>query len=141
MRRVSVYKGCQAEDVLLMLNPTSVRINSAVNLLHIWALMLRKNGTRLESYGPKFVENCVQGIARDLLMYSMQTLSQYFIVGHIHDEMIIECPKDTKLDEICQQMREHQTGQRDCCFGQTDMNAAFTKRTEEDSICFTSKKI
>ena len=32
----------------------------------------------------------------------MQTLSQYFIVGHIHDEMILECPKDTKLEEICQ---------------------------------------
>ena len=64
----------------------------------------QKKWDRLESYGPKFVENCVQGIARDLLMYSMQTLSQYFIFGHIHDEMIIECPKDTKLDEICQQM-------------------------------------
>lgn len=64
----------------------------------------QKKWDRLESYGPKFVENCVQGIARDLLMYSMQTLSQYFIVGHIHDEIIIECPKDTKLDEICQQM-------------------------------------
>ena len=64
----------------------------------------QKKWDRLESYGPKFVENCVQGIARDLLMYSMQTLSQYFIVGHIHDEMIIECPKNTKLDEICQQM-------------------------------------
>lgn len=64
----------------------------------------QKKWDRLESYGPKFVENCVQGIARDLLMYSMQTLSQHFIVGHIHDEMIIECPKDTKLEEICQQM-------------------------------------
>ena len=64
----------------------------------------QKKWDRLESYGPKFVENCVQGIARDLLMYSMQTLSQHFIVGHIHDEMIIECPKDTKLDEICQQI-------------------------------------
>ena len=64
----------------------------------------QKKWDRLESYGPKFVEDCVQGIARDLLMYSMQTLSQYFIVGHIHDEMIIECPKDTKLDETCQQM-------------------------------------
>ena len=64
----------------------------------------QKKWDRLESYGPKFVENCVQGIARDLLMYSMQTLSQHFIVGHIHDEMIIECPKNTKLDEICQQM-------------------------------------
>lgn len=64
----------------------------------------QKKWDRLESYGPKFVENCVQGIARDLLMYSMQTLSQYFIVGHIHDEIILECPEDTKLEEICQQM-------------------------------------
>ena len=59
---------------------------------------------RLETYSGKLVENIVQATARDLLFYSMQTLSQYFIVGHIHDEMIIECPKDTKLDEICQQM-------------------------------------
>ena len=59
---------------------------------------------RLETYSGKLVENIVQATARDLLFYSMQTLSQYFIVGHIHDEMIIECPKDIKLDEICQQM-------------------------------------
>ena len=59
---------------------------------------------RLETYSGKLVENIVQATARDLLFYSMQTLSQYFIVGHIHDEMIIECPKGTKLDEICQQM-------------------------------------
>ena len=59
---------------------------------------------RLETYSGKLVENIVQATARDLLFYSMQTLSQYFIVGHIHDEMIIECPEDTKLEEICQQM-------------------------------------
>ena len=59
---------------------------------------------RLETYSGKLVENIVQATARDLLFYSIQTLSQYFIVGHIHDEMIIECPKDTKLEEICQQM-------------------------------------
>lgn len=59
---------------------------------------------RLETYSGKLVENIVQATARDLLFYSMQTLSQYFIVGHIHDEMILECPKDTKLEEICQEM-------------------------------------
>ena len=63
-----------------------------------------KKWERLETYSGKLVENIVQATARDLLFYSMQTLSQYFIVGHIHDEMIIECPKNTKLDEICQQM-------------------------------------
>ena len=69
------------------------------------------SGRRLAYVKPRIGENrfggdsiIVQATARDLLFYSMQTLSQYFIVGHIHDEMIIECPKDTKLDEICQQM-------------------------------------
>lgn len=64
----------------------------------------QKKWDRLESYGPKFVENCTQGIARDLLMYSMQTLSHCFIVAHVHDEMIIEASKDMSLEKICQQM-------------------------------------
>ena len=64
----------------------------------------QKKWDRLESYGPKFVENCTQGIARDLLMYSMHTLSHCFIVAHVHDEMIIEAPKDMSLEEVCQQM-------------------------------------
>ena len=59
---------------------------------------------RIESYGPKFVENIVQGIARDLLCYSMNTLSQCFIVATVHDEMIIECSPDVSLDVICKQM-------------------------------------
>lgn len=63
-----------------------------------------KKWERIESYGPKFVENIVQAIARDLLMYSMQTLSHCFIVGHIHDEMIIECSRDVSLEVICEQM-------------------------------------
>ena len=64
----------------------------------------QKKWDRLESYGPKFVENCVQGIARDLLMYSMQTLSQCFIVAHVHDEIIMETSKDVSIEVICQQM-------------------------------------
>ena len=64
----------------------------------------QKKWDRLESYGSKFVENCTQGIARDLLMYSMQTLSHCFIVAHVHDEMIIEASKDMSLEEVCQQM-------------------------------------
>ena len=64
----------------------------------------QKKWDRLESYGSKFVENCVQGIARDLLMYSMQTLSQCFIVGHVHDEMIIEADRRISAQEVCQQM-------------------------------------
>lgn len=63
-----------------------------------------KKWERIESYGPKFVENIVQAVARDLLMFSMQTLSHCFIVGHIHDEMIIEADRRMSLDEVCRQM-------------------------------------
>ena len=63
-----------------------------------------KKWERLESYGPKFVENIVQGTARDILCYAMQTLRHCAIVGHVHDELIIECRKDVSVDAICQQM-------------------------------------
>lgn len=63
-----------------------------------------KKWERLESYGPKFVENIVQAISRDLLMNSIRTLSHCFIVGHVHDELIIECSKDISLEAICDQM-------------------------------------
>lgn len=63
-----------------------------------------KKWERLESYGPKFVENIVQGTARDILCYAMQTLRHCSIVGHVHDELIIECSKDVSVDAICQQM-------------------------------------
>lgn len=63
-----------------------------------------KKWERIESYGPKFVENIVQAIARDILCCAMKTLSTYFIVGHVHDEVIIECPKDVSLSSICEQM-------------------------------------
>ena len=63
-----------------------------------------KKWERIESYGPKFVENIVQAISRDILMYAMRTLSHCFIVGHVHDELIIECSVDVSLDAICEQM-------------------------------------
>ena len=63
-----------------------------------------KKWERLESYGPKFVENIVQGTARDILCYAMQTLRHCAIVGHVHDELIIECSKKVSVDAICQQM-------------------------------------
>lgn len=63
-----------------------------------------KKWERIESYGPKFVENIVQAISRDILSYAMSTLSNYFICGHVHDELIIECPIDEPFDAICEQM-------------------------------------
>ena len=63
-----------------------------------------KKWERIESYGPKFTENVVQAISRDILMYAMRTLSHCFIVGHVHDELIIECGMDVSLDAVCDQM-------------------------------------
>ena len=63
-----------------------------------------KKWERLESYGPKFVENIVQGIARDILCFAMKTLSGYDIVAHVHDEIIIEADKAVPLETVCEQM-------------------------------------
>ena len=63
-----------------------------------------KKWERIESYGPKFTENIVQAISRDILMYAIRTLSHCFIVGHVHDELIIECSMDVSLDAVCKQM-------------------------------------
>ena len=63
-----------------------------------------KKWSRIESYGPKFVENIVQAVSRDILAYAMQTLKYCFIVGHVHDELIIECSKKVSLKAVCEQM-------------------------------------
>ena len=60
--------------------------------------------TRLETYGPKVVENIVQAVSRDILAYAMKTLRHCFIVGHVHDELIIECSPGVSLDAVCEQM-------------------------------------
>lgn len=63
-----------------------------------------KKWERLESYGPKFVENIVQGLSRDILCHAMKTLRCYGIVAHVHDEIIIEADPKVSLDAICKQM-------------------------------------
>lgn len=63
-----------------------------------------KKWSRIESYGPKFVENIVQAVSRDILAYAMQTLKHCFIVGHDHDELIIECSEKISLNAVCEQM-------------------------------------
>ena len=59
-----------------------------------------KKWERIESYGPKFVENIVQAVSRDLLCYAMHNLSNQQICGHVHDELIIECPENTTVNSI-----------------------------------------
>lgn len=63
-----------------------------------------KKWERIESYGPKFVENIVQAISRDILCFAMKTLRHCFIVGHVHDELIIECDPRVDLKAVCEQM-------------------------------------
>ena len=63
-----------------------------------------KKWERLESYGPKFVENIVQATSRDILMYAMQTLRCCSIVAHVHDEVIIEADPRMSLEAVCEQM-------------------------------------
>ena len=63
-----------------------------------------KKWERLESYGPKFVENIVQATARDILCYAMKTLRHTDIVMHIHDEIVIEADPQLSLQAVCEQM-------------------------------------
>ena len=63
-----------------------------------------KKWERLDSYGPKFVENIVQATARDILCYAMTTLRCCSIVMHIHDEVVIEADRRMSLQAVCDQM-------------------------------------
>lgn len=63
-----------------------------------------KKWERLESYGPKFVENIVQALSRDILCYAMKTLRCCNIVAHVHDEIIIEADPRVSLEAVCEQM-------------------------------------
>ncbi len=63
-----------------------------------------KKWERLETYGPKLVENIVQATARDILCYAMRTLSHCFITMHIHDELVIEADPRMSLEAVCEQM-------------------------------------
>lgn len=63
-----------------------------------------KQWARLESYGPKFVENIVQAISRDILCHAMQALRDCAIVAHVHDEVILEADPSMSLEAVCERM-------------------------------------
>ena len=67
-------------------------------------LGITKRWERINSYGPKFVENIVQALSRDLLMFSMENLRHFSIVMHIHDEIVIETKNHITVEEICKIM-------------------------------------
>lgn len=62
-----------------------------------------KKWERIESYGPKFVENIVQAISRDLLCHSMRNLDEsgLNIVMHVHDEVVLEVPLEICVQDVC----------------------------------------
>ena len=69
---------------------------------------ITKKWTRIESYGPKFVENIVQAVSRDLLAEAMKRLhtAGYKIVGHVHDEVIVEAPQAAAIEAVCAEMQK-----------------------------------
>jgi DNA polymerase len=71
-----------------------------------------KKWERIESYGPKFVENIVQGISRDILCHAMKSLKDYYIVAHVHDEIIIEANMDAFFLRFVRRWQKHLAGQR-----------------------------
>ena len=66
----------------------------------------QKHWCRVESYGPKIVENVTQAICRDLLAYAMRNLRKYRIVAHVHDEVVLEVPMDISVDTVCEIMSQ-----------------------------------
>ena len=64
----------------------------------------QKRWSRIETYGPKLVENITQAICRDILAYAMKSLRKYRIVAHVHDEVILEVPMEISLDSVCELM-------------------------------------
>lgn len=63
-----------------------------------------KHWSRVESFPGRWVENIVQAISRDILCYAMNSLREYRIVAHVHDEVIIECPQETSVRDVCDKM-------------------------------------
>jgi len=64
----------------------------------------QKHWCRQESYGAKITENVTQAVCRDLLAYAMQNLREYRIVAHVHDEVVMEVPRETSVETVCEIM-------------------------------------
>ena len=91
-RRLAYAKPCIGENKFGGESITYMGLNTA------------KKWVRIESYGPKLVENITQAISRDILCYAMQTLKHMDIVAHVHDELVIECDECDSLSAVCEQM-------------------------------------
>lgn len=63
-----------------------------------------KKWERIETYGPKLVENIVQAVSRDILCHALQTFQHCEIVMHVHDEIVIEADMRLSVEALCEQM-------------------------------------
>lgn len=95
-----------SERRLAYVRPKVEKNDNGKNIITYEGVDSSRKWSRLETYGAKLVENITQGFARDLLMYSMKTMQNMDIVGHIHDEVIIECDKDITVEQICRLMEK-----------------------------------
>ena len=91
---------------LAYIRPKVGKDNHRRNIITYEGVDGSKKWSRLETYGAKLVENITQGVARDLLMYSMATMKNMDIVAHVHDEVIIECDKDITVEYVCSLMEQ-----------------------------------
>ena len=89
-----------------------------------------KKWERIESYGPKFVENIVQAISRDILSFAMQTLSHCFICGHVHDELLLSAVRMFFWIPFVSRWEEHHLGQQDWSCEPMDMRLNFIRKTD-----------
>lgn len=87
-----------------------------------------KKWERLDSYGPKFVENIVQATARDILMFAMKNLRHCSIVMHIHDELVIEADSGLSLDAVCNQMGQTPPWAEGLCLRADGYSTPFYKK-------------
>jgi len=94
-----------------------------------------KKWERIESYGPKFVENIVQATSRDILCHAMRRLDAmgWSIVMHVHDEVVIEAPVQASVDDICIVMSETPTWAKGFCFAPTALSASSIRKIDSFS--------
>lgn len=90
-----------------------------------------KKWERIESYGPKFVENIVQAISRDILAEAMLRLADqgYEIIMHVHDEVVLEVPVgESSVEEVCRMMSKTPSWAKGLIFNADGYECEFYKK-------------
>ena len=89
---------------LAYVRPKVEKDDNGKNIITYEGIANSHKWNRLKTYGAKLAENITQGVARDLLLYAMQNMQDMEIVGHVHDEVIIECTPDVSVEQVCELM-------------------------------------